>query len=277
MVVIAMIAILAAMQIPALSATKLQMTATHCLDNNKKIMQAFKMYVNDNKGVFPVNPEGGFFGGWINGGEMSYSGSADNTNILDLIGPKSLLGPYVGNQPRAFKCPLDMSCTYGNHGAPRIRTYSMSAAIGYATPGAVDGQGYWLPSIYNGGPWMCYFEESHLSRPSPSKLLTLVEEDPDTINDAAWQFTMPSGAGGKNTTAWVDGPSKLHGNAGAFAFMDGHAEMHGWKNLNSIPKTTYMQTGVAPYKQINNNADVWWVGNRTSARADGTPDGFPTD
>jgi prepilin-type processing-associated H-X9-DG protein len=82
---------------------------------------------------------------------------------------------------------------------------------------------------------------------------------------------------GSTTPAWVDGPSRLHGKSGSWGFMDGHAEIHGWRNLDSIPKVTYQTTGMGPYRQINNNADVWWVAFRTSARADGKPDGFPED
>jgi len=274
LVVIAIIAILAAMLLPALSRAKLQATSTTCLNDQKQIMLAWKMYTDDNHGVFPPNEEGRSSAAWIDAGEMDYMGSKDNTNLLDLIGPKSLIGPYVLKQPRVFKCPSDMSCTFGTRGAPRIRTYSMSQAIGDGTAGSIDGQGTWLPSVYNGGPWMCYFKESDLSRPSPSKLWVMTEEDPDTINDAAWAIKMPLGA---TTPGWVDGPSALHGKSGTWGFMDGHVELHGWRNLDSIPKVSYKTTGMGPYRQINNNVDVYWVASRTSARADGRPNGFPDD
>jgi prepilin-type N-terminal cleavage/methylation domain-containing protein/prepilin-type processing-associated H-X9-DG protein len=274
LVVIAIIAILAAMLLPALSSAKTQAVAVTCLNNNKQIMLGFKMYTDDNHNVFPANEEGGTAKAWIDGGEMNYSGSPDNTNIADLIGPTSLIGAYVGGQPKVFKCPADMSCSYGTKGPPRIRTYSMSQAIGDATYNAIDGQGFWLPSVYNGGPWLCYFKESDLARPSPSMLWVMIEEDPDTINDAAWAIKMPTSP---SDTGWIDGPSKLHGKSGGFAFMDGHAELHAWRNLNSIPKTTYTAMGMGPYQSISENVDVWWVAARTSAMANGKPDDFPTN
>lgn len=157
--VIAIIAILAAMLLPALSMAKQQAMCTQCMSNNRELVLAWKMYVDDNRSFFPYNEEGGNTG-WIAAGEMDYQGSSDNTNLQDLIGKNSLIGPYVLKQPLIFKCPADQSCTRGVKGASRIRSYSMTQSIGTAADGSVDKQGAWLPSIYNGGPWMCYFKES---------------------------------------------------------------------------------------------------------------------
>jgi Tfp pilus assembly major pilin PilA len=276
LVVIAIIALLAAMLLPTLSRARQQAAAIQCLNNLKELALAWNMYVADNHGVFPYNEEPGNVG-WIAGGEMNYSGSNDDTNLLDLTGPHSQIGPYVLKQPLIFKCPADKSRSFGMRGTPRIRTYSMSASIGLAANGTPSGQGYWLPSIYNGGPWMCYFKESDLSRPGPSMLWLFQEEDPDSINDAAWQFNMPT----MTDTAWIDSPSKLHGNAGRFAFVDGHSEVHTWHNPLAIPNVTYSGDGGDPVsyprKVINGNVDVWWVAARTSALASGAQNDFPSD
>jgi prepilin-type processing-associated H-X9-DG protein len=154
----------------------------------------------------------------------------------------------------------------------------MTQSIGYAANGSVDGQGGWLPSIYNGGPWLCYFKESDLGRPSPSKLWIILDEDPDSINDAALAFQMPTGTGGSDT-GWIDMPSKLHGNACGFGFVDGHSEVHAWANPRGLHTTTYQPPGgnptSLPRTTINNNRDVWWVAARSSALANGGFDPFP--
>ncbi|HEY3857090.1 MAG TPA: type II secretion system protein [Verrucomicrobiae bacterium] len=284
LVVIAIIAILASMLLPALSRAKQQAQTTLCMSNNKEIMLAFKMYVDDNHGVFPYNEEAAGNIGWIAcGNGLNYTGGIDDTNIDCLIGqtftganPRfSQLGPYVAKNPKMFKCASDASCNFGVKGVPRIRTYSMSQSIGLTTTGSRVGQGFWLPSVDKpGGPWLCYYREADLSRPSPSRLWVLTEEDPDSINDAAFAVQMPVGAGGA-TTEWIDYPAKLHGNAADFAFMDGHAEIHAWRYPNGIPNVTYR--AVPAFQTVGNNPDVWWVGARSSARANGEPDGFAED
>jgi hypothetical protein len=258
-----------------LSGARQQAAAIQCLNNLKELGLAWNMYVTEHRGVFPYNPEGANFG-WIAAGEMNYQGSTDDTNLMDLTGGPghdSLLAPYTFKQPFIFQCPADRSRSFGMRGAPRIRTYSMSASIGAALIGSTSGQGAWLPAP----PWMCYFKESDLSRPGPSMLWLFQEEDPDSINDAAWQFNMPT----MTDTAWIDSPSKLHGHAGRFAFVDGHSEVHTWHNPLAIPNVTYSGDGGDPVsyprKVINGNVDVWWVAARTSALASGAQNDFPSD
>src|SRR6266478_5308670 len=86
------------------------------------------MNPDDSRPWFLTNadtPTDGCVRGWLN-----YSGSTDNTNILFLLDPQyAKLGPYT-KSPKIYRCPADRSCTYGRTGDERVRSISMSQAIG---------------------------------------------------------------------------------------------------------------------------------------------------
>jgi len=277
LVVIIIIAILAALLLPVLAKAKQKAQNVQCMSNEKQIIYAWKIYVDDNRNVFPYNLQDGHTPNWIAGTE-DYNGNVGDTDLNYIINSAdSQVGPYVLKQAGCFKCPADKSCAYGLSGAPRIRSICMSQAIGYAGDGGQPGgAGGWLPSQFDnwtgqtGTPlYRTYFKESDLGLPSPSKLWLFIDEDPDTINDASFAFQMPNGS----TTKWIDMPAKLHAGGGGFGFVDGHAEIHAWNNPQAIDTTTYssdpQKTGIGA-AQINNNNDIYWMGSRTSATMDGS-------
>ena len=278
LVVIIIIALLAAMLLPALTRAKMRATGTQCMNNEKQIIYAYKMYVDDYQGRLPYNVQGANTPNWI-AGSMDYNGGAGDTDRTDLTdASKAQLGPYVMKQAAIFKCPADKSCQFGSAGLPRIRSIGMNQAIGYNGAGNTSGAGGWLPSeVANYGHgssatlYKVYFKESNVTAPSPSKLFVFADEDPDTVNDASIAVQEPYGT----TTIWVDMPSKLHGGAEGLSFMDGHAEIHGWKNPQAINTTIYSASFVEA-TQIDNNSDLWWMGVRTSAPSNGGDYPFPS-
>jgi prepilin-type N-terminal cleavage/methylation domain-containing protein/prepilin-type processing-associated H-X9-DG protein len=289
LVVIAIIAILAAMLLPALALAKQQALSVNCMSNEKQLVLAWRLYTDDNSGVFPFNDDGAGAisgtqksAGWCyanssgsyGNGSEDYSGTATgagttagNTNIQFLVNPNfgAQMGPYVGKQPGIFRCPADHSLSAGTKGLPRIRSIGMNQALGYNVAGNATGQGAWLPAPM----YQCYFKEANLGRPSPALLWLFIDEDPDTINDAAFAIQMPTGA----STEWIDMPSKLHNNAGGFGFVDGHSEIHKYKNPKGIATTTYRASVTPP--TIVKNQDVYWVANRTSALTKNAANPFP--
>ncbi len=86
LVVIAIIAILAAMLLPALARAKAQALKTKCISNQKQIGVAYKLYVDDHVGSYPVHDGWASVGGkfWTNasaaGNASSYGGRTAETN-----------------------------------------------------------------------------------------------------------------------------------------------------------------------------------------------------
>ena len=278
LVVLLTLGILAVMLLPALARTRVKPQGTQCLYNLRQIISAWQMYADDsngklapNHGAFPPNPDYAGAPIWVNGnmgGGMTQTGINDPTNSPLLVDPNySSLGPYVKN-PALYRCPSDLSTWYGQ---PRVRSYSMNAAVGCAFNGTRqdpghDELGYWLEGR-NGttpGPWQTYIKNSDLiGILPPSGLFVLLDEHPDSINDASFAVSMPVSP---PATYWVDVPAAYHASGCDFSFADGHVEFHNWQNPGAFPpivweaSNAFLKVGAA----VLDNQDVNWVAHHTT-------------
>jgi prepilin-type processing-associated H-X9-DG protein len=218
------------------------------------------MYADDNGGKFVPNDYVTESAGCFTYGIMDYNNgnpTGADTNTAYLVGTKfSALGTYTIN-PGIFKCPADMSGQFGLAGSPRVRSVSMSQAIGAGANGNILAQGPHLP-LSDG--WLVYTRESDIgNNPSPSHLWVTTDEHPDSINDSGFAVSMED-------EQWVDLPAPYHNNATSFSFADGHSEIHKWLGKTGIPPVLYSPYGDNPIIIPGGNPNVGWLQQRTSGK-----------
>lgn len=241
LVVIAIIAILAAMLLPALSKAKIRAQSIHCMSNGKQLGLSWLMYADDHQSK--VANAFDWVPGW-----MDYSGSTDNTNTTYLL--NGLLGPYL-KSVGVYKCPADMSLSFGKKGQPRVRSISMNQM--FRT---------WPDGHSTSPPWRIYGKTSDMTAPPPVNLWVFIDEHPDSVNDAAMAVKMdPKWP----NTLWQDGPSTTHAGACGFSLADGHSEIKKWKDSRTLAlKVTYQNS--FPFGTFQReNLDILWTQERTSA------------
>ena len=182
--------------------------------------------------------------GWID-----YSSSSANWDP-DVDIAKSPLMPYLGKRNfQIWKCPADFVTVKNNKGqrVPRVRSNSMSQ---------VFDEGYWLPAA----SWRIYAKLSVIV--NPVKTWVLVDEHPDSNNDAACAVEMvkPDAMSGRI----IDFPASYHNGACGFSFSDGHAIIHKWKGSTIRPPVRYVAPNVVSAGDSLPDV-IWWSDNTTVA------------
>lgn len=251
--VIAIIAILAALLLPALAKAKQKALGIACMSNTKQVAYALIMYAGDTGGLF------------VNGrpvaGYLDWTASAQNADSTILVDPiQSPLAPYL-KSAKVWKCPADMFKSAANPPGSRVRSLSVNGGIvGASLTVPPSGQ----PHYPVGRTYFTARKEPELIR--PAMVWVSLDEHPDSINDSLFMFNPglpPSSA------TWRDLPASYHNGACGFSFADGHSEIHKWRDTRTIKgvrldtKWWEQPKGTYPVPQ---SQDYLWVNDRMPYR-----------
>jgi prepilin-type N-terminal cleavage/methylation domain-containing protein/prepilin-type processing-associated H-X9-DG protein len=208
--VMAIIALMAALLLPALSAARIRGQTVPCLNNLKQLSLSSQMYSADSDGRLAENlPLGkGSTNLWVLG-SMRVAVDATNQALIRL----GKLFPY-GSQVAAYRCPVDPSQT---NGAPRVRSYSMNGWVGSRYMDLGD---------YAKG-FRTFVRESELAAAGPARLWIIIDEHEASIDDGWFLVTMD------DRQPFASFPATRHARSYTLAFADGHVETYKVRDPNT--------------------------------------------
>jgi len=252
LVVIAIIAILAGMLLPALSKAKAKAQGIHCMNSLRQVAQGWQMYALDNKEIAlgPLSASGQ--PGWLDG---TYDQAPDG--VSESILAKSPTWSYIKSKD-AFHCAADRSVLrWQGRLQPRVISYAANCFLGPAS-GWVTTSGQ--------GQYRSMNKTSDMVGRGPTDIYIMLDEHENSINDA--HFDPFESLIRYNNNPWLDAVSGRHGNACGVSFADGHSVIHKWKTggLSKVIKNTDGSTP-RPYPNLafigpSVLADYQWMTNR---------------
>lgn len=269
LVVIAVIAIMAALLLPALARAKSKARTVICMNNKHQLALALRLYADDFRGYLPIND--GDYGSsptlsanWVFGW-MRWDLDSLSTNSAVMLDPiLSSLAPHT-RSARIYKCPEDNYLSPVQRAAgwtERVRSVSMNQYVGNKQ--SVEQQNL-LASPF---PWFVYTRIDEARKLSPAQLWVFIDESADTI--VLDVFGTPTSVDHSqnplvSARGWLSMPSSLHASGCVLSFMDGHAEYKRW--LDPVTKQP-IKCVYRIWTKPSNPLDYVWLSERSTERRD---------
>ena len=242
LVVFAVIAILAALLLPALSLAKGRAWQTGCLNHLRQLAFACQMYSGDNNGLLvgnipnPVDAQNGP-AAWVYG-ELNVPAQATNLSNIQ----HGRLFPYVG-QPAVYRCPADATQT---NGVLRVRSYSMNSWMGSRT----------METMYAEKGYRTFVRESEIAAAhAPAGLWVIADEHEATLDDGWFIVRM------NDNRPFESRPATRHQQGYGLNFADSHAAIIKLRDALSLNPAQNAYPTNADWIRLKQMTTVPWTEN----------------
>lgn len=215
LVVIAVIAILAALLLPALSQAKVRAKTVYCLNNVKQLELSCHIYSGDFNDFLPQNQVGGYVD--QSGGTGDPSTVTNSLSWCPGIAPENdsvqstvMAGNiYLYNKsPAIYHCPADLSTVDNEPTVPRTRSFCMEISLNCDQASST------------------YHKFTEIIQPPPADLFVFIDTQEEDIWDATYGiFALDS----PWTDYWLDLAADRHSQGANLSFADGHVEHWHWQ------------------------------------------------
>ena len=264
LVSISVIALLAAMLLPALARAKSAARTAFCLNNKKELALAWILYAQDDRDFFAYNSDMVGSGdltpswqphapNWVFG-DPNWTTDPWNTNEEALIGPTNAsLAPYLSYSARPFHCPEDTFLSAPQRAlgwSSRIRSASMNYWLG-------DGISLGGSPKSHAAPF-AFLRFEDLVTLTPSMAFVFIDEHPDSM-------VLSPSFDQRDPVDWYQLPASYHSGGCTLSFADGHAEYKEWLVAATRCPVTYTWDGPPTYVGPAVTADLrdWdWLWQR---------------
>lgn len=249
LVVIAVIAILAALLLPALAKAKAHGKWVQCINNQKQLAAVWIMYATDNSDWLVANgkydPPSTRTKLWVQGAFFVPTANTNNQLILDS--KYALFAPYI-QALRIYLCPTDRNYVMvSGVRHPKIRSYALNAYLGWT--GSWDNR---LSPSYR-----LLKKHSEVSALKPSGIFTFQDVNPNSI---CWPYFGVQ----MDYDYFFNFPNSSHSRGGVLSYADGHVEHHRWRDGRTI--TAFSPDYHNHRDNSSGNADIAWLRDRTTVK-----------
>lgn len=252
--VVAIVVVLSAMVLPALSNARTRSGAMVCAANQKHLVLAMSIYAADNSEVLPPtqgwrNRSGSLVdlaaGGYWPAPSPDIGPTTPIPVAMDRIRDALTKGPlwtYASNA-ELYQCPSDARARLSPG-----RGWTFGS---YSKVNGVAGLDSWSPSQRP------FRKTTDAAEPSMS-FVFVEESDPRGYNLGAWILdVLPPG--------WVDPVAVWHDTGSNASYLDGHQDYHRWTDARTIAAARNSDRGMASFFWPGGNAgnpDFRWVWDR---------------